>query len=77
MQAADLVQDRGALGVAEIGEPSHLALERRIPVDAAARRIDLGNRQQVGMLARQALGDGRAQLPAARHTGSPARPSAR
>ena len=59
-------------------EPAHLAVERRVPVDASAGRIDLGNRQQVGMLARQALRRWpRAAAPAARHTGSPAMPSAR
>ena len=62
VQALHRRGDAGALALAEIGEPAHLAVERRVPVDAAARRIGLGNRQQVGMLARQALGDRRAQL---------------
>ena len=79
MQALHLVAAtlaRSAL--AEIGEPAHLAVERRVPVDAAAGRIGLGNRQQVGMLARQALRRSpRAAGRAARQTGSPARPSAR
>ena len=78
MQAVDLVQNGGALGVAEIGELAHLALERRVPVDAPAGRIDLGDRQQVGMLgATGAAAMAVRSWPAARHTGSPARPSAR
>ena len=78
MQVLDVARDGHALGAVEIGEPAHLALEGCIPVDAPACRIGLGDRQQVGMPARQALGDGRAQLAGgAPLTGSPAMPSAR
>ncbi len=62
MQAVHLVEDLGALGIAEVAQPARLAVEGGVPVDALAGRIDFGNRQQVGMLARQALGDRRAQL---------------
>ncbi len=63
VQALDLVQDGGALGLAKIAEMAGRAVERRVPVDATARGVDLGDRQQVGMFARQALGDRRTQLP--------------
>ena len=62
MQAMHCRGDGAALGLAEIGEAADLAVERCVPVDAATRRIGLGKRQQVGMLARQALRDCRAQL---------------
>ena len=62
VQAVDLVQYRSALGFAEVAELARFALERRVPVDALTGRIDLGDRQQVGMLARQPRGDRRAQL---------------
>src|SRR4029077_7984781 len=60
--AVDLVQHRAALGFAEVAHLARLAFEGRVPVDAPAGRIDLGDRQQVGMLAPQPRGDGRAQL---------------
>src|SRR6185369_2837995 len=36
--------------------------EGGVPVDAPAGRIDFGNGEKIGVLARQALGDGRTQL---------------
>ena len=63
MQALHLGEHLGALGLAEVGQAPGLAVERGVPVDAPAGRLDFGDRQQVGVLARQALGDGRAQLP--------------
>ncbi len=62
MQALDGAQNGHALGAIEIGEAAHLASKARVPVDAPARRFDLGDRQQVGMLARQPRGNRRAQL---------------
>ncbi len=62
MQALDLVEHLGVFGATGFGEAAGVALERCIPVDAASRRIDLGDSQQIGMLARQARGNGGAQL---------------
>ncbi len=62
VQALHLVEDLAPLGIAEISEPPHLAVERCVPVDAAPARIGLGQSQEIGMLARQARGDGGAQL---------------
>jgi hypothetical protein len=43
MEAMDVVQDRLALALVELGELARLALERCVPVDASAGRVDFGD----------------------------------
>ena len=62
MEALHPVEDLASLGIIQIAEALHLAVERRVPVDRAAARFGFGQCQKIGMLARQACGDGGAQL---------------
>ena len=62
MQALDVGQNILAFAFVEIGKLAWRAFEGRVPVDAPSGRIDFGDGQQVGMLARQPGGNGGAQL---------------
>ena len=63
VQALNPVEDVAAFGLAKLTQRLHLSIERRIPIDGATARLGFGQRQEVGVLAGQASGDGGAQLP--------------
>lgn len=62
MQVLHLVEHLRTFRIADVAEAPAVAVEGRVPVDPASRGIDLRDRQQIGVLARQPGGNGGAQL---------------